>query len=580
MQPEMPVTPEIVDPYEGMAEVPCYGVIAVEGIETGDLPRREFAPDSLDWAAPPLSFKWQEYEEEAHEGACVVGRMDAIWRDGALLRFVGALDNVGDKGRELIRLRRGNFVRGVSIKADDLEAEDIELVYPAPVSEVVELAADGPIGDDEDPAAPPLDAEEIEPLPGDEGYAADGEDFHYPGRHNQAEHGYGKNGKGKASNRQKAAAGKRIKARGDKFLSGDRSADGAVTADGMDGDMPMMMAPVKIITHHARIRSATVVAEAAFVEATFELGESPFPVPLVTVEDVQVEIEGGDEPVLDVAVADGSNADEGDAQDCGTIDRGWRGGPTTITATAYTITIPEVWPETWFEEPSVDELPAFGAINITAAGRIYGLLGPSQVAHRAFRGTGRAVKIPQGIDYSEFHNKGCLVAAADGQVYKINAGNVTFDCGHASPHDPRRADPAWAAQHYDNACSIAARVRVGENRYGTWVAGGLIHGLTPNAVERMMGCALSGDWQGGKLKGALLVPVEGFPVPVTASVRVREDALVASSVPLRLEADAVVEPQDFGWVFDLVASATGRGPDAEFAEMTAARFDEIVNGRG
>ena len=356
----------------------------------------------------------------------------------------------------------------------------------------------------EDPTAEPLDADDADILPGDEGYAM---------------------------------------------------------------DMMPMAAPVKVITHHARIRSGTVVAEPAFVEATIELGESPIPPPVVLVE--------GDEPTQVTLLADGQGQIVFE-QDCGTVDRNWRGGPTLVAGGSYTITIPEVWPESWFEEPSPDEMPAFGAINITAAGRIYGLLGPAAVDHRAFRGMGRAApQIPRGIDYSEFCNKGCLVAAADGQVYKINAGNITFDCGHASPVDPRRQDPSWAAQHYDNSCSIAARVRVGENRYGTWVAGGLIHGLTAGAVERMMGCALSGDWQGGKLKGALLVPVEGFPKAVTASVRVREDALVASS-SLRLEPEAQHEPEDYGWLFDLVASATGRGPDAAFAELADARFDELA----
>ena len=129
MQPEQPAE---ADPHAGMAEVPCYGVLLVEGVETGDSPRREFAPGSITWATPPLSFKFQKYEDDGHDGACIVGRIDNIWRDGSLIRWTGAMDNVGQDGREAIRLRVGNFVRGVSIKADDTENDDIEMIYPMP----------------------------------------------------------------------------------------------------------------------------------------------------------------------------------------------------------------------------------------------------------------------------------------------------------------------------------------------------------------------------------------------------------------------------------------------------------------
>ena len=497
MQPEAEVYATIEpDPYAGMAEVPCYGVLAPEGIPSGDDPQREFAPGSLDWAPLPISFKWQEKEDEGHEGACVTGRIDAIWRDGALIRWTGAIDNVGEYGRELIRMRVANFVRGVSIMADDTMDTDIEYVYPImPMPDMampMMPAAVTPL--DDDPNLLPTDEQNMAPAPP------------------------------------------------------------------MPMDMAEMCEPIKLIFHHARIRSATVVAEPAFVEATFELGESPIPVPLQTNPGT-----AGEMPE-EVIVA---SASAQEPSQCGTIDPNWRGGPTVITAAAasWTITIPEVWPESWFEEPA--EAPPIGALNITAAGRIYGYLAPGNVSHRGFRSQGRSVYAPSGIDYSEFQNKGCIVAGADGQVYRINAGNVTFDCGHASPMDPRRADPSWAAAHYENSCSIAARVRVGENRNGTWVAGALLHGITPDTVERMMACALSGDWQDGKLKGALLVPVEGFPRAQTASVRIREDAMVASSVPIHFQAPP--PGPNLRPALERLARAIGR----DRATLTASAFDQL-----
>lgn len=413
---------------------PVHGVLAVEGEPTGDMPVREFAPGSLEWAPPPLALKWQPAEEEGHDGAVIVGRIDEIWRDGPLINWRGVMDDAGVNGAEALRLIGLRMLRGVSIMADDMGEEDVEYVYPVP-----------------EPMAMPMMMPEA---PAE----ADAMDYHA---------------------------------------------------------MPGMgeMEPVKEIYHHGRIRSATLLPEPAWVQATVELGE-----PVTT--------------------------------------------PPATVAAAYTITIPEIWPESWFEEPTA--APPIGALHITPEGRVYGYLGPDQVAHRAFRASGRKVTIPRGVDYSEFQNKPCLVAGGDGQVYRINAGNVTFDCGHPSPYDDRRSDPAWAMQHYDNTCSIAARVRVGENRYGTWVAGGLLHGITPDAVERMMACALSGDWQGGRLNAALLVPVEGFPVAQTSSVRIRDDAIVASTVPIRYTAT----PQaDFRPVLERLARSAGRDAASRFAAL-------------
>lgn len=619
MQPEQPGT----DPYAGMAEVPCYGAICIEGVADGGSPPQEFAPGALEWAGLPLPLKWQEYQDEDHEGSCVVGRMDQIWRDGALIRFVGVIDNVGEKGREVIRQRRADFIRWMSICADDIQDQDIEYVMPPAPPPLPMLLTPQP------PAAPTMSA---------------------------------------------TLAANSPAASGDMLVTPLDDSPNLLPGDMMAGDIgeyddPMMdeaCEPIKIIIHGGRIRSVTIVAESAYPEATFDLGESPILPPTST---------GQPEPVVMVAAAvaphstatsDGSwdgpanekrlpspmpvataraayaFIDDGAIQDgqvvkeacrfihheisvggspgaanikaCQTgigVLNGGRGGtnipgdsrqgvydhlaghlrdanlepapltaaagPTIVAAGSWSITIPELWPEAWFEEPSSEMLAtvAAGAVHITPEGRVWGLLAPDGVTHRAFRGKGERVRAPRNIDYSEWQNKGCIVAGADGGVYKINAGTVTFNCGHASPVDPRRADPSWASQHYDNSCSVAMRARVGENRYGTWFAGGLTHGLTASALEQIMGCALSGDWQAGKLKAALLVPCEGFPVAVTASVRERMGTLVASSVPIVFEAP---EPEpNFLPVFDLVASALSRD---RFEEMTLARFAELERERG
>ncbi len=253
-----------------------------------------------------------------------------------------------------------------------------------------------------------------------------------------------------------------------------------------------------------RIRSLTLLSEPAFTEAFIEVGDSPDRPGPIMIEKTPAT-------------------------------------PTSIVAAGYTITIPELWPEDWFAEPDESEMPPFGAVTITASGRVIGMIAPKQVVHRAFRANGQGVMVPTRQDYSEFNNKPALVAASDGSgAAQIYVGSLTFDCGHADPFDTRRADPRWAAQHYDNACSVAARVRAGEHsRTGQpFIAGALMHGMDAEKLERMMGCAVSGDWQGGKFNAALLVPVEGFPsaVPDSARLRVKE-GMVASYVPLSIERD-------------------------------------------
>jgi len=498
------------------AGTPCYGAACIEGIPDGAMPRRMWAPGSIVFSPTPFPVKFQPAENDGHDGAMISGRVDAIWRDGALIRFIGQMDSAGVVGREHERLIGGGFARGVSIMADDVTEADIEYVYPAAPDPTAIAEVDG------------------EPVEAD----ADGEDFHLPGKHNQKDHSGGA-AKGQRDYDRARAAERSRRRRS--------SAIDAVTADGMEMEMMTPAQPEMIIYHHGRIRSITGVAEPAWVECTISLGESPFQPPMIAEVSPLAEVEA---MAAEMEMAPPAAV--------------------PLVAAGFSINIPELWPEWWFEQPSDAELAqvASGAVQITPDGRVWGLLAPAGVDHRAFRASGRQVKAPRNIDYSEWQNKACIVAGADGGVYKINAGTVTFGCGHASPSDPRRADPSWAAEHYDNSCSVAMRARAGEHpRFGTWFAGGLAHGLTASAFEQIMGCALSGDWQGGKLKGALLVPVEGFPVAVTASVRERMGVLVASSVPIQFQAPEPDRTLDF--VFDLVASA-------RYDEIAMARFDEIA----
>jgi hypothetical protein len=520
---------ELFDAPAMLPGTPCWGVACVEGLPDGSDPKRMWSPGSLVFAPTPFPFKSQFREEEGHEGAVITGRVDAIWRDGALIRWVGVMDSAGEHGAEAERLIAGDFMRGVSIKADDLTETDLEYVYAPPPDPTLDVEV---MGEDE---------------PDMEGDVEGEADFHYPGKHNQKDHGgQGPKRKSVIKPRADSPAARRIR-ESHQDPRTRAAVQGAVVADAMPPGMAMPAAPSMVIYHHGRIRSLTMVAEPAWVECTVSLGPSPFSPPVIAETSPLAEVEAMAGEMVPM--------------------------PAPIVAAGFSIDIPELWPEWWFDEPSAAEMAmvSSGAIQITPEGRVWGLLAPAGVDHRGFRGSARSVQVPRGIDYSEWQNKACIVAGGDGGVYKINAGTVTFGCGHASPTDPRRADPAWASAHYDNSCSVAMRARAGENRYGTWFAGGLAHGLTASSFEQIMGCALSGDWQGGKLKAALLVPVEGFPTAVTASVREKMGTLVASSVPIHFQEPEPDHSMD--WAFVLVASA-------RFDELADERFDEIARERG
>lgn len=201
----------------------------------------------------------------------------------------------------------------------------------------------------------------------------------------------------------------------------------------------------------------------------------------------------------------------------------------SLTAAAYVLTIPDVPPADWFDEPT--DVATYGALTVTDEGRVYGYLAPAGVPHRGFA---ERVTAPMGnVDYSLFMGRETLTAGGG----RVVTGALTMDCGHASIGF---RDPAAAMDHYDNACSIVATARIGENANGVWVAGALVPGLSANQVSRLMACQLSGDWRPHRQRsgwrefaGALLVPVPGFPMTRTeASVRVREGELVASAVPV------------------------------------------------
>lgn len=427
---------------------PWSGVITVEGVTTGEYPKRQYAVGSLTWPELgatesleiPLGWKYERAHGGIDTGNTVdVGRIDSIERIGNELHARGVLDLDSPYGREAARQMgtrmNPGFLAGVSIVADDPEHAEVEYVMPEGCAE------------DMDPA-----------------------------------------------------------------------------------DMaPQCLMPEEEIYHSGRIRTADLVSIPAFVEGRIYLDD-------------------------DTEVPDDEPAEE-----------------EIVTASAYTITIPDLPPADWFAEPK--EVPEIGAITVTEDGRFFGYLAPRQVAHRGYRD--KRVTVPTGnVDYGIWMNRATMVDDGKGSFAKLATGPITMDCGHA-PMGPKGAP---RREHYDNACSVVATARVGENSRGVWIAGALIPGINAEQVSRMMACQLSGDWgphreRPGKreLAAALLVPVPGFP---TRSFSMRGGELMHTRTPVRFGTYAGVdEPIGLRAAANRIAEQVGLDPQTRMKEFASQLRD-------
>lgn len=93
-----------------------------EDTESGD--GRKFKKGSISVRDLPVPLLWQIKTGSGHDGSVVVGRIDYIERiDGGLGNAYGVFDS-GPYGREVERLVRHGFLRGVSVDLDQFEAKE------------------------------------------------------------------------------------------------------------------------------------------------------------------------------------------------------------------------------------------------------------------------------------------------------------------------------------------------------------------------------------------------------------------------------------------------------------------------
>jgi 2'-5' RNA ligase len=525
---------------------PWEGVLTLEGVESGD--GRMFAAGSLSWDTTPsdgLPLMWQKETSHGGQGdvSVRVGSVQEVWRepdpggraDVNMIRGRGVFDLRNPDGHEAHRRMWDGFMSGNSVDVDSVKDASVEVVYPATVTESGS-ASSQVFG------TPELTV------------------FH--------------RGRIRGTTLVEFPA----------FTEARLHLINPVTASAEEsGDDDVTSAETATTTLTGSSTGATEVHVAASSDASWDAGANetrlPSPLPLSVakkmfayvdtsqVENGHVPKSAGKLPHHEVSVTGapgaanltGVSAAIGALHGARTpvsVPSGARHAiyehlaahlraagrepppfslvaerTQTLVAATSVIQISDTPPREWFAEPV--DVPAHGALTVTAEGRVYGYLAPLNVRHRSFSGRNQLVPF-KNVDYDRFMGGETIVA--DGG--RVTTGPITMNCGHLPPVPG--FDALDAQEHYDNSCSVVAAVRVGENQTGVWVAGALLPDVTPAQVTRMMTCRLSGDWRPHldrfgwrELTAALLVPVPGFPMArVAPSVSVDDGQLVAAAVPL------------------------------------------------
>lgn len=161
-------------------------------------------------------------------------------------------------------------------------------------------------------------------------------------------------------------------------------------------------------------------------------------------------------------------------------------------------------PLDWFRRPDLDRLTP---LTVSDSGRVFGHIAGWETCHVGLPG---CVTPPASVSGYSYFMTG-EQATVDGPVLPVG----TLVAG------PRHADAQAAFQaavgHYDDPAAAVAKVMAGEDEHGIWVAGWMLPGADPQAVDIFRSSAVSGDWRrvGGSLEliAVCSVNAPGFPVP-------------------------------------------------------------------
>jgi hypothetical protein len=538
-------------PLEAYSQGFVRGVLAVEELETGD--RRRFDAGALTWRDLPLTLDWQPVTDEMHNSSVIVGRIDAINRDGHNIPFTGQLDVAGENGGELQRLIHGGFVRGVSVTLDDMDESDVEMIFPEPEEtdedddglemlfmepELIVFHHARIMGAlvTHQPAMQEAfielvaDADVTGETPAASGTGAAPDEFGAVGSHTTG-----------TSDAAWDAAANEARLTSPMPVSRAREAYAWIDDDAIDGD-EITKSGGKFLHHEVSESGAPGVANLTACSAAIGSLNGARGGTTIPESDRQ-----GTYDHLAAHIRDAGN----EPPPLATVDEAEE--LAALTAALITYVDP---PLAWFTDPHLREPTPF---TVTDDGRVFGHLALWGTCHITFANT--CVTPPRETELSYF-TTGELVTR-EGE--RVAVGRLTFGTNHA----PLQLGQRPAIEHYEHTGFVAADVSAGNDKHGIWVAGSVRTHLTEGQLRAIRAASISGDWRriGNKMRlvGALLVNVPGFPVPRTRTFvhDGAQTALVASGVyhssPRRVPMKVV----------DRIAASVGRDRATRLSEVYA-----------
>lgn len=194
------------------------------------------------------------------------------------------------------------------------------------------------------------------------------------------------------------------------------------------------------------------------------------------------------------------------------------------------------FPAEWFANPRFREVTPLTIDK--AEGRIYGHLAQWGACHIGV--AGKCVQPPHSkTGYANF-----LKGVVDTTAGEQRVGCLTYGIGHADI----RMRMAAATAHYDQLDAIVAYVNVGEDSFGIWYSGVLAPDVDEDLIDKFRAVgAISGDWRpvgryGHDLIAGVAVNTPGFPVAIAASGG-EVQAIVAAGMVLQPEREP--DPEAF-----------------------------------
>lgn len=498
---------ESIPDEEAMTQVPWHGVLAPEGVPSGD--GRQFAAGALTHRHLPIPLKWMPSDKERHDDSVIVGRIDRIFRNKAGMVCGEGVFDTSENAYEAIRQIAHSMLRGVSV--------DVDAVYGAK-----ELASE----EGRDPitefAESRIASSTLCAIPAfAEAYVALG-----PWEEPEVEEDVEEDDTAE--------------------LSGDAGTF-EVTVPRKTKDGPGWITEPKATK---RITSYWVDGVGA---AKIGWGAP------------------GDFARCESQLRKYVTNPKWLAGLCANLHyralRTWPGQQHAgITASIGAPTLPglhlvaSAGPESavsadYFRNPALDGPTA---LQVTDDGRVFGHLAAWGTCHIGVKGVCTTPPV-SATNYAYFNTGEIRTDAGP-----VSVGQITIDGSHAGLELGLRA----AAAHYDNTGTAIADVTAGEDEHGIWVSGKLRSTVTAEQLHALRAAALSGDWrriQGNlEMVAALAVNVPGFPIPraglALAASGQEQQSLVAAGIVSHVVVDAITDEV-----------ATDPNLDSKLARVNSAR---------